>query len=52
MADAGVPDDVYTEAAAHFDDRELAHVLSLILAINTWNRVALATRKVAGTDER
>ncbi|WP_327694141.1 carboxymuconolactone decarboxylase family protein [Streptomyces sp. NBC_00459] len=52
VADAGVPDDVYTEAAAHFDERELAHVLSLILAINTWNRVALATRKVAGTDER
>lgn len=52
VADAGVPDDVYTEAAAHFDERELAQVLSLILAINTWNRVALATRKVAGTDER
>ncbi|MFI1352064.1 carboxymuconolactone decarboxylase family protein [Streptomyces sp. NPDC020898] len=52
VADAGVPDDVYTEAAAHFDERELAQVLALILAINTWNRVALATRKVAGTDER
>lgn len=52
VADAGVPDDVYTEAAAHFDERELAQVLSLILAINTWNRVALATRKTAGTDER
>ncbi|MDQ0931757.1 alkylhydroperoxidase family enzyme [Streptomyces turgidiscabies] len=52
VADAGVPDDVYTEAAAHFDDRELAQVLSLVLAINTWNRVALATRKAAGTDER
>ncbi|WP_189150218.1 carboxymuconolactone decarboxylase family protein [Streptomyces lacrimifluminis] len=52
VADAGVPDDVYAEAAAQFDERELAHVLSLILAINTWNRVALATRKTAGTDER
>lgn len=52
IADAGVPDDVYTEAAAHFDERELAQVLSLILTINTWNRVALATRKVVGTDER
>ncbi|WP_329278393.1 carboxymuconolactone decarboxylase family protein [Streptomyces sp. NBC_01451] len=52
VADGGVPDDVYSEAAAHFDDRELAQVLSLILTINTWNRVALATRKVAGTDER
>ncbi|MFE2607889.1 carboxymuconolactone decarboxylase family protein [Streptomyces mirabilis] len=52
VADAGVPDDVYAEAAAHFDDQELAHVLALILTINTWNRVALATAKVAGTDER
>ncbi|WP_406370957.1 carboxymuconolactone decarboxylase family protein [Streptomyces sp. NBC_00647] len=52
VADAGVPDDVYAEAAAHFDDQELGHVLALIFAINTWNRVALSTAKVAGTDER
>ncbi|MFE9358890.1 carboxymuconolactone decarboxylase family protein [Streptomyces olivaceoviridis] len=52
VADGGVPDTVYAEAAGHFDDQELAHVLSLILTINTWNRVALATGKVAGTDER
>ncbi|MFE0057510.1 carboxymuconolactone decarboxylase family protein, partial [Streptomyces sp. NPDC059003] len=31
---------------------ELAQVLSLIFTINTWNRIALATAKVAGTDER
>ncbi|MCZ0205431.1 carboxymuconolactone decarboxylase family protein [Streptomyces sp. UMAF16] len=52
VADGGVPDTVYAEAAAHFGERELAQVLSLILTINTWNRVALATGKVAGTDER
>lgn len=52
VADAGVPDDVYAEAAAHFDDQELGHVLALIFAINTWNRVALSTAKVAGTDQR
>ncbi|MFD5591329.1 carboxymuconolactone decarboxylase family protein [Streptomyces griseorubiginosus] len=52
VADAGVPDEVYARAAAHFDEQELAHVLSLILAINTWNRVALSTAKIAGTDER
>jgi AhpD family alkylhydroperoxidase len=51
-ADGGVPHDVYARAAAHFDEQELARVLALICAINTWNRVALATRKVAGTDER
>ncbi|MEU2058691.1 carboxymuconolactone decarboxylase family protein [Streptomyces sp. NPDC013455] len=52
VADGAVPDSVYAEAAAHFEDGELAHVLALILTINTWNRVALATGKVAGTDER
>ncbi|MFI0541013.1 carboxymuconolactone decarboxylase family protein [Streptomyces sp. WSLK1-3] len=52
VADGGVPDQVYAQAAACFEEQELAHVLSLILTINTWNRVALATAKVAGTDER
>ncbi|MFI1764902.1 carboxymuconolactone decarboxylase family protein [Streptomyces sp. NPDC020800] len=52
VADAGVPDAAYEEAAAHFDETELARVLALIFAINTWNRLALATAKVAGTDER
>ncbi|MER6569523.1 carboxymuconolactone decarboxylase family protein [Streptomyces sp. NPDC001093] len=52
VADAGVPDTVYAEAAAHFDEEELAHVIAMICTINTWNRVALSTGKVAGTDER
>ncbi|MBG0856168.1 carboxymuconolactone decarboxylase family protein [Streptomyces spinoverrucosus] len=52
VADAGVPGDVYAEATAHFEDRELAQVIALICTINTWNRVALSTGKVAGTDER
>lgn len=52
VADHGVTDEVYAEAAVSFDEQELAHVLSLILTINTWNRVALSTGKVAGTDER
>ncbi|MFF4354129.1 carboxymuconolactone decarboxylase family protein [Streptomyces sp. NPDC001530] len=52
VADGGVPDDVYAQAAAVFDEQELAHVLALICTINTWNRVALSTAKVAGTDER
>ncbi|MEU6990721.1 carboxymuconolactone decarboxylase family protein [Streptomyces sp. NPDC046465] len=48
----GVPDDVYAEAARHFDAPELARVLALIFTINTWNRIALSTAKVAGEDER
>ncbi|NEB82214.1 carboxymuconolactone decarboxylase family protein [Streptomyces sp. SID14478] len=52
IADAGVPDAVYAQAAAHFEEAELAQVIALICTINTWNRVALATAKRAGTDER
>ncbi|MFC9032594.1 carboxymuconolactone decarboxylase family protein [Streptomyces arboris] len=52
VADAGVPDAVYARAAAHFAEEELAQLLALILTINTWNRIALATAKRAGTDER
>ncbi|MGY5032034.1 carboxymuconolactone decarboxylase family protein [Streptomyces sp. 900116325] len=48
----GVPDHVYARAAAHFDEPELAGLLALIFTINTWNRIALSTAKVAGADER
>lgn len=52
VADGGVPDEVYAQAAAQFGEEELAHVLALIFTINTWNRVALSTAKVAGADGR
>ncbi|SFW69700.1 carboxymuconolactone decarboxylase family protein [Amycolatopsis australiensis] len=49
---AGVPDDVYARAAGQFDEAELGQLLALIFAINTWNRIAITTAKVPGTDER
>ncbi|MFF4411945.1 carboxymuconolactone decarboxylase family protein [Streptosporangium sp. NPDC001559] len=52
IADAGVPDEVYAEAAAQFEEAELAHVLAVVFAVNTWNRVAITTAKIAGTDVR
>ncbi|WIV61661.1 carboxymuconolactone decarboxylase family protein [Amycolatopsis nalaikhensis] len=48
----GVPDDVYARAAAEFTEEELGQLLALIFAINTWNRIAISTAKVPGTDER
>ncbi|MDI3405451.1 carboxymuconolactone decarboxylase family protein [Streptomyces cavernicola] len=39
-----VPDEVYATAAAHFDDRELAHLIGVITAINSWNRLMVARR--------
>ncbi|MEU5235648.1 carboxymuconolactone decarboxylase family protein [Streptomyces lydicus] len=43
-----VPDEVYERAAAHFDDAELARLLALITAINSWNRLNVAARTPAG----
>jgi len=39
----GVPDDVYAEAARHFDDAELGNLIGAIISINAWNRVGVAT---------
>ncbi|MFJ2091685.1 carboxymuconolactone decarboxylase family protein [Streptomyces sp. NPDC087901] len=52
VSHGGVPADVYARAAAVFEEAELAGLLALIFAINTWNRIALSTAKVPGTDER
>lgn len=43
-----VPDDVWAEAARHYDERELAALLIAIANINVWNRFNVATRQVAG----
>jgi len=43
-----VPDDVWTEAAAHYDEKELSGLLLNISMINMWNRLNVATRQVAG----
>lgn len=43
-----VPDDVWAEAARHYDERALAGLLLSIASINVWNRLNVATRQVAG----
>jgi AhpD family alkylhydroperoxidase len=43
-----VPDHVWDRARAAFDERELGQVLFAISAINTWNRLMIATRTPAG----
>jgi AhpD family alkylhydroperoxidase len=48
QADA-VPDDIWAEAAEHYDERQLAALVISIAAINTWNRLNLSTRQMAGT---
>ena len=43
-----VPDEVWNEAARHYDERALASLLVAIATINVWNRLNVATRQVAG----
>jgi AhpD family alkylhydroperoxidase len=40
----GVPDAVWAEAAAHFDEDELAALWTACIVINAWNRVAITGR--------
>jgi len=43
-----VPDEVWAEAATHYDEAALAALVIDIAAINAWNRINAATRQVAG----
>jgi AhpD family alkylhydroperoxidase len=43
-----VPDDVWDEAARHYDDAQLAALVLAIAGINAWNRINAATRQVTG----
>jgi AhpD family alkylhydroperoxidase len=45
-----VPDDVWAEAARHYDERALAALVVSIASINVWNRLNVATKQVAGQE--
>ena len=44
-------DEVYRLAREHFDERKLVDLTMVIVAINSWNRLAIAFRAIAGTYE-
>ncbi len=44
-----VPDEVYEEAKKHFNEKELADLTLAVVAINGWNRLAIAARTTPGT---
>ncbi|MFD8610342.1 carboxymuconolactone decarboxylase family protein [Streptomyces sp. NPDC059631] len=48
LTDGFVPDAVYEEAARHFDEAALAHLIALITVINGWNRLMVARRVPPG----
>ena len=49
VADTHVPDDVYQRVRQLFDERELVALTFAAVAINAWNRLAIAFRAPAGT---
>jgi len=44
----GVPDDVWANAAKHFDEDQLAGLVSLVALINAYNRMNAIVRQPAG----
>ena len=49
LTDGFVPDEVYEEVRPHFTDKELTELSMVIVTINCWNRLSVATRATAGT---
>jgi AhpD family alkylhydroperoxidase len=44
IAAGGVPDEVYREAARHFEPAELAAVIMAVVTINGWNRIQITSQ--------
>jgi alkylhydroperoxidase AhpD family core domain len=51
VSETHVPDDVYEEARKHFSDKELVDLNWVVVAINAWNRLAIAFRFPPGQYE-
>ncbi len=47
-----VPDDVYELARGQFSEKELVDLTLAIIAINSWNRMAISFRAVPGSYQR
>ena len=45
-----VPDEIWDEAARHYDEQALAALVLNIASINVWNRLNVATRQIAGQE--
>jgi AhpD family alkylhydroperoxidase len=51
LTDGFVPDAVYARAAEHFEEDELARLVSAIVAINAWNRFNVTFRTPPGASK-
>jgi len=48
VADSKVPDEVYEQARKAFSEQEMVALTMTVIAINSWNRLNVAFRTVAG----
>ncbi|HEV8014516.1 MAG TPA: carboxymuconolactone decarboxylase family protein [Stellaceae bacterium] len=44
VSETHVPDEVFAEAKQHFSETELVNLTMAVIAINSWNRIAIAFR--------
>jgi len=49
ISETGAPDEVYQFARSQFSEKELVDLTMAISAINSWNRLAVSFRAVAGS---
>ena len=52
VAEGHVADEVFERTRRHFSDSELVELTLAVIAINGWNRLAIAFRAVPGTYQR
>jgi AhpD family alkylhydroperoxidase len=43
-----IPDEIWEEAARHYDESQLAGLVVAISSINAWNRINAASRQITG----
>lgn len=46
IANHGLSDGTYTELQKYFDDITIAQAIMQVVTINSWNRIAVSTRKI------
>jgi AhpD family alkylhydroperoxidase len=49
VGETHVPDDVHARVTAHFSEEELVALTFAVVVINSWNRLSVSFRAVAGT---
>ncbi|TKH03697.1 carboxymuconolactone decarboxylase family protein [Peribacillus simplex] len=44
----GVPDDLYERVRVHFDEKQYIDLVTIIITINGWNRLAISAQSIPG----